>query len=85
MNIQYPYLKDSLFLKEVDEMQNKEQVVRITVLDLQEKPIQSIEGRVTGGNLNINASSAVRRTGSLSLLADEDKNDLTNINNYTII
>lgn len=80
MNIQYPYLKDSLFLKEVDEMQNKEQVIRITVLDLQEKPIQSIEGRVTGGNLNINASSAIRRTGSLSLIADEDKNDLTNIN-----
>ena len=80
MSIQYPYLKDNLFLKEVDEMQNKEQVVRITVLDLQEKPIQSIEGRVTGGNLNINASSAIRRTGSLSLVADEDKNDLTNIN-----
>ena len=77
---QYPYLKDNSFLKEVDEMQNKEQVIRITVLDLQEKPIQSIEGRVTGGNLNINASSAIRRTGSLSLIADEDKNDLTNIN-----
>lgn len=77
---QYPYLKDSLFLKEVDEMQNKKQVIKITVLDLQEKPIQSIEGRVTGGNLNINASSAIRRTGSLSLVADEDKNDLTNIN-----
>ena len=80
MNIQYPYLKDSLFLKEVDEMQNKEQIIRITVLDLQEKPIQSIEGHVTSGNLNINASSAIRRTGSLSLVADEDKNDLTNIN-----
>ena len=80
MNIRYPYLKDILFLKEVDEMQNKKQVVRITILDLQEKPIQSIEGRITGGNLNINASSAIRRTGSLSLIADEDKNDLTNIN-----
>ena len=81
MNIlKYPYLNDSKFLKEVDNMENKEQVVKITILDMKEKALQSIEGRITGGSLNINASSAIRRTGSLSLIADEDKNDLTNLN-----
>ena len=44
-----------------------------------EKPIKAIEGRVTGGNLNLDGTSSVRRTCSLSLVADDDENDLTNI------
>ena len=71
----YPYLNDTYFLLQVDNMQEKEQFVKITVLDKQEKPIRAIEGQVTSGNLNINGSSAIRRNGSISfVVTNEEEN-----------
>ena len=81
----YPYLKDSAFLKKFDAIKNKEQYVKIIVLDFYEKPIQSIEGRVIGGNLNLDGNSSIRRTCSLNMVAAEYENDLTNINNLLSI
>lgn len=81
----YPYLKDSTFLKNFDAIKNKEQYVKITVLDFYEKPIQSIEGKVTGGNLNLDGQSSVRRTCNLNMVALDYENDLTNINNLLSI
>ena len=75
----YPYLQDSSFLKFFDNERLKEQYVKIVILTFDEKPIKAIEGRVTGGNLNLDGTSSVRRTCSLSLVADDDENDLTNI------
>ena len=77
MTHNFPYLKDSAFLKRFDETKLKEQYVKLIVLTFDEKPIQEIQGRVTGGNFTIDGSSAMRRTGNISLVADEYENDLT--------
>ncbi len=77
----YPYLQDSSFLKIFDSQRVKEQYVKIVILTFNEKPIKAIEGRVIGGNLNIDGDSSVRRTCNLSLVADETENDLTSIDN----
>lgn len=85
MRNNYPYLKDSSFLKSFDSIRNKEQYVKITVLNFEEKPIQAIEGRITGGTLNLDGNSAVRRTCNLSMVVTDYENDLTNINNLLSI
>ena len=77
----YPYLKDKIFLKEIDKMILKEQYIKITALDMEEKPIKEIQGRVTGGSINIDGKSAVRRTCNLSMVANDDDNNLTDIDN----
>ena len=77
MTHDFPYLKDSVFLKKFDELKLKEQYVKLIVLTFDEMPIQEIQGKVTGGNLTLDGSSGMRRTGNLSMIADEYKNDLT--------
>ena len=62
-------LLDKNFLKELDNYNSREIYARITALTVNELPIESIEGRVTGGTINIDGASAVRRTCSLSLVA----------------
>ena len=76
------YLKDRDFLKRLDNEQNKFYWVKIEVLDSAERMIQSIEGRVKpGSTINIDGNSSIRRTCSFTIVADEDINDLTNVNN----
>lgn len=77
MTYDFPYLKDSVFLKKFDELKLKEQYVKLIVLTFDEMPIQEIQGKVTGGNLTLDGSSGMRRTGNLSMIADEYENDLT--------
>ena len=77
MTHNFPYLKDSAFLKKFDETKLKEQFVKLIVLTFDERPIQEIEGRVISGNFTIDGSSGMRRTGSLSIIADDYENDLT--------
>jgi hypothetical protein len=60
------YNKD--FLLKLDESQNKILYARITSLQFNESPIETIEGRITQGSINIDGSSAVRRSCSLSLI-----------------
>ena len=43
---------------------------KIISLDFYENPIESIEGKVTGGNINIDGNSSVRRSCSLTLVSD---------------
>ena len=81
----YSYLSDSSFLKNFNLEKIKEQYVKITVLDFFEKPIQSIEGKVTGGSFTISGDSSMRRTGNVSLVADKEGNDLTNVNSLLSI
>lgn len=69
----YPYLNDTYFLLQIDNMQEKEQFVKITVLDKEEKPIRAIEGQVTSGSLNINGSSAIRRNGNISFVVTNEE------------
>ena len=77
MTHDFPYLKDSAFLKKFDELKLKEQYVKLIVLTFDEMPIQEIQGKITGGNFTLDGSSGMRRTGNLSMIADEYENDLT--------
>lgn len=78
MNYNFPYLKDNVFLKEIDNMKVKEQFTKITVLDFQENPIQDIQGKVTSGNINIDGNSSMRRTCNLSMIADDESAEKLN-------
>lgn len=64
-------LLDKEFLKELDNFSNKEVYARVTALTNNELPIEMIEGRITGGSINIDGTSAIRRTCSLSLIAQD--------------
>jgi hypothetical protein len=63
------YLLDKDFLKELDNCRNKEIYARVTALTLDELPIETIEGKITGGTINIDGTSAIRRTCSISLIS----------------
>lgn len=78
MNTNYAYLKDSNFLKMIDSSYLKEQFVKIVLLDYQERPITEIQGKVNSGNLNLNGSSAMRRTCNLNMTVDSFDNDIKN-------
>ena len=67
----YSYLKDSDFLLDFAKEKNKEQTVKITVLNFNEKPLKEIQGKVISGNININGSSAIRRTANLTAFIEE--------------
>jgi hypothetical protein len=66
----YPYLLDQEFLIEVDRERVKTTKIQVTLLTWQEREIEDIEGTVTGGNLNIDGSTSMRRTGSISFATD---------------
>lgn len=70
-------LFDQAFLKELFESKNRTIFARITALTKEELPVEFIEGKVTGGSINIDGSSAVRRTCSLTMVAKE-----VNINDF---
>ena len=76
---QYRYLKDSSFLQELSRHRLLEQYAKIIVLNLNEKPIQEVQGKITGGNINLDGKSAIRRTGNISVYVEERTNDLTDI------
>lgn len=62
-------LYDKNFLQELDKHTNKTIYARITALSIDEFPIDQIEGRVSQGSINIDGSSAVRRSCSLTIVA----------------
>ena len=64
---EYPYLNDSRFLKLVDIQRLQDQYIKITLLDWDENPIKEIQGMATGGSININGDSSVRRTCTLNM------------------
>ena len=71
-----PFL-DVDFLKELCEQRERTVYARIVALNIQEEPMEEISGRVTQGSINIDGTSSVRRSFSLSMVA----NDI-NINDY---
>ena len=70
-------LLDKDFLLKLDQQKEKENFARIISLDFDENPLEQIEGRVTGGSVNIDGTSAVRRSCSLSMVAEN-----LDINNF---
>lgn len=75
----YKFLQDKVFLDQLDNLRVKEQFIKITVLSWKEQEIQEIQGRVINGSLNIDGNSSLRRTANLTVFAEEQINDLTQI------
>lgn len=63
-------LQDKDFLIALSEQTNREIYARIIALNIDEEPIDQIEGKVTGGSINIDGDSSVRRTCSLTLISE---------------
>ena len=80
-------IEDATVLNNIARNKNQTQYVRIQMLNLQDLPIENgvIHGRVTGGNISLNSTSPVRRSGSLSLVADETNCDITSLENIIAI
>ena len=76
--VDYPYLFNSDFLLEVDQMHIKTQYVRVTLLSWEEEAIEEIQGKVISGNVNLDGNSAIRRTAQLSLFIPSSEIDYTN-------
>ena len=61
------------FLKQLDEYREKEVYIKIISLDFSEKPRSEIQGYAVGGSINVDGSSAVRRTCSLNMISENAK------------
>lgn len=81
----YEYLNDKQFLNEIDHLKFRTQYIKIILLNWKEKPIQEIQGKATGGTLNLNGSSSLRRTCNLNVLIEESEAEITNIKNILSI
>ena len=65
------------FLRQLHEYKHQFLWAKIISLDFNEYPIEEIAGKITAGSINIDGSSAVRRTCSLTMVATD-----VNINDY---
>lgn len=72
------YLLDNAFLQKLDAERNKTTYAKITLLTWNEDPIEEIQGRITQGTVNVDGSSAVRRTCSLTMILRSDEIDVSN-------
>lgn len=71
-------LLDLNFLSQLDEYYEKEVWAKVIALDVNENPIEEITGRITGGgSINVDGTSAVRRSCSVSMIAKD-----VNINDF---
>ena len=64
-------LYDKEFLLKLDKCKDKTIYNLITALKFDESPVEYIEGRVTGGSINIDGASALRLTCSLTMVAQD--------------
>ncbi len=71
------FLYDKNFLQELFGANERTVFARVTALTQKERPIEYIEGKVTGGSINVDGTSRVRRTCSLTLVAQD-----ININDF---
>ena len=62
-------LLDKNFLIKLDNVLVKEKWAKIIALDINENPTEEITGRITDGSINVDGKSAVRRTCSLTMVA----------------
>ena len=70
-------LLDNIFLEKLFTAYDREIYAKITALNFDELPTEEISGKVTGGSINVDGTSACRRTCSSTLVANE-----VNINDY---
>ena len=65
------YLLDKDFLLKLDNSQTKIAYAKIISLDLNDRVQEEITGKITSGSVNIDGESAIRRTCSLSMVAEQ--------------
>lgn len=65
----------------LDKLNIRTHYAKIILLSFDDKPIREIQGNITAGSLSVNGSSAVRRTISLTMLADEHNSNIEDIDN----
>ena len=65
------------FLQALSEQSDREIYAKLAALDIDENPVETIEGRVTGGSINIDGQSSVRRTCSFTMVSKD-----VNINEF---
>lgn len=70
---------DNAFLEKLVNEKIQTTYAKIVTYSFDEKPLSSIEGRVSGGSIQANGASAVRRTLSLSMVA---KPEIANIESF---
>ena len=58
------------FLEQLNRYKHKVVYAKVTALSFDEAPIETIEGRITSGSINVDGNSAVRRTCQFSIVAD---------------
>ena len=68
-------LYDKDFLFALDQSQHKEIYCKIIALNWEENPIAEITSNIVSGTINVDGSSAVRRTANLSLVTNNLKLD----------
>jgi hypothetical protein len=73
-----PYMDDKEFLIAIDEMLLKTQYLRLNIIDKNKNLIKEVTGIATGGSISVNGSSALRRSGSLNMVALIDGEDQNN-------
>lgn len=70
-------LLDDQFLIALLEQKEREIYARIASLDINEQPIEYIEGKVSDGSINIDGQSAIRRTCNITMAVNDlDINDV---------
>ena len=62
---------DNNFLEKLNHIKNKTIYAKVIALTFDEAPIETIEGRITAGSINVDGNSAVRRTCSLTIASDK--------------
>lgn len=70
-NNYYTKLYEEDFLLALYTQKNRELYARIISLDINELPIQQIEGKITGGSINVDGDSNIRRTCNLSMVTKD--------------
>lgn len=76
---------DNIFLEKLVNEKIQITYAKIVTYSFDEKPLSSIEGRVSGGSIQANGASAVRRTLSLSMVAKPENANIENLNNEIAI
>lgn len=79
------YLKDFKFLKQLDLEPQKEQYVKIIVLNWEEFPIAEIHGKITGGSITLDGSSSIRRSGSINFTTEDNYYNVLDVKNLISI
>ena len=59
--------------EQIDNMPIRELYVKLELLNWQEQNIKEIQGVLTGGNVNVNGDSSVRRTCTFNFVSADDK------------